>query len=102
VPYIPDHSLQRNILLWQYDHIVCRHNVRLQALLVGSPPPTSAPNGSTILCCCCASQHHARPLSAALSQLRDLTYLVLRRSELDLSDNDITSLAGATFAGEIE
>jgi len=27
---------------------------------------------------------------------------MLRRSELDLSYNDITSLAGATFAGEIE
>jgi len=27
---------------------------------------------------------------------------MLRRSELDLSYNEITSLAGATFAGEIE
>jgi len=27
---------------------------------------------------------------------------MLRRSELDLDDNEITSLAGATFAGEIE
>jgi len=27
---------------------------------------------------------------------------MLRRSELDLSDNEITSLAGATFAAEIQ
>jgi hypothetical protein len=32
----------------------------------------------------------------------DLTCLMLRRSELDLSDNEITSLAGVTFAGGIE
>jgi hypothetical protein len=32
----------------------------------------------------------------------DLTCLMLRCSELDLSDNEITSLAGATFAAEIQ
>jgi hypothetical protein len=31
-----------------------------------------------------------------------LTCLMLRRSELYLNDNAITSLAGATFAGEIQ
>ena len=31
-----------------------------------------------------------------------LTCLMMRRSELDFDDNEITSLAGATFAGEIE
>jgi hypothetical protein len=31
-----------------------------------------------------------------------LTCLMLRRSELDLSDNEITSLAGVTFAAEIQ
>jgi hypothetical protein len=31
-----------------------------------------------------------------------LTCLMLRRSELDFDDNKIKSLAGATFAGEIE
>jgi hypothetical protein len=44
-------------------------------------------------------------LSAAVAEglgTRVLTDLMLRRRDLDLSDNDITSLAGATFAGEIE
>jgi hypothetical protein len=32
----------------------------------------------------------------------DLTCLMLRRSELDLSDNKLTSLAGVTFAAQIQ
>ena len=45
------------------------------------------------------------PSSAAIAEglgACELTCLMLRRSWLDLSDNDITSLASATFVGEIQ
>ena len=67
----------------------------------GFPSPIECPKRQhhlmLLLCipASCASSVSG-PVAAAL------TCLMLRRSELDLDDNEITSLAGATFAGEIE
>jgi hypothetical protein len=47
--------------------------------------------------CSCLGQH---PLHSGLACA--LTDLMLRRSELDLSDNAITSFDGAQFLGKIE
>jgi hypothetical protein len=90
---MPDAASQVPGPFLQRDHVARRRDVCSRLYLVSL----------TMRFCRCASRHHARPLSAAVivrPVTAALTCLILRRSELDLDNNKITSLAGATFAGD--